>query len=85
MKPFESFLAPQIQAFIDYRQNLGYQISHSRSHLKTFDRYLKEQKIKKSLLTPSFFLQLRSDLKIEPRSVNGIISSLARFLSIFKP
>jgi len=79
MKPFESFLSPQIQAFIDYRQNLGYQISHSRSHLKTFDRYLKEQKIKKSLLTPSFFLQLRSDLKIEPRSVNGIISSLRVF------
>ena len=79
MKPFESFLAPQIQAFIDYRQNLGYQISHSRSHLKTFDRYLKEQKIKKSLLTPSFFLQLRSDLKIEPRSVNTIICSLRVF------
>jgi hypothetical protein len=68
MKPFESFLAPQMQEFIAYRQNLGYQIRHSKSHLKTLDRYLKEQKIIKSLLPPSFFLQLRSDLKIEPRA-----------------
>ena len=79
MKPFKSFLAPQMQEFITYRQNLGYQIRRSRSHLKTFDRYLKEQNIEKSLLAPSFFLQLRSDLKIEPRSVNAIISSLRVF------
>ena len=79
MKPFESFLAPQIQEFITYRQNLGYQIRRSRSHLKTFDRYLKEQNIEKRFLSPSFFLQLRSDLKIEPRSVNAIISSLRVF------
>jgi len=79
MKPFESFLASQIQEFIAYRQNLGYQISRSRSHLKTFDRYLKNQKIEKSLLPPSFFLQLRSNLKIESRSINGILSSLRVF------
>ena len=79
MKSFKSFLAPQIQEFIAYRQNLGYQIRHSKSHLKTFDQYLKDQKIEKSLLPPSFFLQLRSDLKIEPRSVNAIISSLRVF------
>jgi site-specific recombinase XerD len=79
MKPFESFLTPHIKEYITYRQNLGYEISRSRSHLKTFDRYLKAQKIEKSLLTPSFFLQLRSDLKIEPRSVNAIICSLRVF------
>jgi site-specific recombinase XerD len=79
MKPYESFLAPHIKEYITYRQNLGYEISRSRSHLKTFDRYLKAQKIEKSLLTPSFFLQLRSDLKIEPRSVNAIICSLRVF------
>ena len=79
MKPFESFLAAHLQEYITYRQNLGYQIRPSLSHLRTFDRYLKEQNIEKSLLTPSFFLQLRSDLKIEPRSVNAIISSLRVF------
>jgi hypothetical protein len=71
MKPFESFLAPQMQEFIAYRKHLDYQTRHSKSHLKTLDRYLKEQKIEKNLLTPSFFLQLRSDLKIEPRSIRS--------------
>ena len=79
MKPFKSFLAAHLQEYITYRQNLGYQIRPSLSHLRTFDRYLKEQNIEKRFLSPSFFLQLRSDLKIEPRSVNGIISSLRVF------
>ena len=79
MKPFKSFLAAHLQEYITYRQNLGYQIRPSLSHLRTFDRYLKEQNIEKRFLSPSFFLQLRSDLTIEPRSVNGIISSLRVF------
>jgi site-specific recombinase XerD len=76
MKPFESFLAEHIQQFITYRKNLGYQISRSRSHLSTFDRYLKDNQIEPGLLPPVFFLRLRSDLKIEPRSVNTLLSSL---------
>ena len=79
MKPFKSFLAAYLQEYITYRQNLGYQIRPSLSHLRTFDRYLKEKNIEKRFLSPSFFLQLRSDLKIEPRSVNAIISSLRVF------
>ncbi len=79
MKPFESFLAAHIQDYIAYRQRLGYQISCSLSHLKTFDRYLKDKQIQAGLLPPSFFLQLRSDLKIEPRSVNRILCSLRVF------
>jgi site-specific recombinase XerD len=79
MKPFESFLAEHIQQFITYRKNLGYQISRSRSHLSTFDRYLKDNQIEPGLLPPVFFLRLRSDLKIEPRSVNTLLSSLRLF------
>ena len=79
MKPFESFLAEHIQQFITYRKNLGYEISRSRSHLKTFDRYLKDNQIEPGLLPPAFFLRLRSELKIEPRSVNTHLSSLRLF------
>jgi integrase/recombinase XerD len=79
MKPFESFLAEHIQQFITYRKSLGYQISSSRSHLKTFDRYLKDNQIEPGLLPPAFFLRLRSDLKIEPRSVNTVLSTLRLF------
>ena len=79
MKQFESYLAPLIQEYIGYRQNLGYEIKPGLSHLKTFDRYVKEKKIKEGLLQPLFFIELRSDLKIEPRSVNGILSSVRVF------
>ena len=79
MKPFESFLAGHIQQFITYRKSLGYQISSSRSYLKTFDRYLKDNRIEPGLLPPAFFLRLRSDLKIEPRSVNTVLSTLRLF------
>jgi hypothetical protein len=75
MKQFESFLAAHIQQFINYRQSLGYEISSSRSHLKTFDRYLMDKKTEKTLLPPSFFLQLRSNLKIEPPfNASGFLS-----------
>ncbi|MCK4390303.1 MAG: tyrosine-type recombinase/integrase [Desulfobacterales bacterium] len=79
MKHFKSFLAPQLRDFIAYRQNLGYAKRTLMSHLLTFDRYLKEQKTAPDLLQPPFFLELRKDLKLEPRSANGILSTVRVF------
>jgi len=79
MKHFESFLAPPLREYITYRRNLGYAKSPSVSHLLTFDRYVKEQKITPELLQPYFFLELRKDLKLEPRSVNRILSTVRVF------
>ena len=79
MKPFESFLAQPLRQFIAYRRNLGYAKSSSVSHLLTFDQYVKEQKSTSELLQPSFFLKLRKDLKLEPRSVNRILSTVRVF------
>ena len=79
MKPFKSFLAPQIDRYTRYRHNLGYGMETSLSHLKTFDRYLVEKRVTSGLLTPAFFLQFRSDLKMEARSVNRVISSVRVF------
>jgi integrase/recombinase XerD len=79
MKRFESFLAPPLREYIAYRRNLGYAKSPSVSHLLSFDRYVKEQKITPELLQPSFFLALRKDLKLEPRSVNRILSTVRVF------
>jgi site-specific recombinase XerD len=81
MKNFESFLAPQINKFIAYRQHLGYSLKPTRSHLLRFDRHVKDQKIKPGILQPSFFLEFRANLKIEPRSVNGHISSIRTFFN----
>ena len=79
MNRFESFLASQLKEYIAYRRHLGYAKSPTVSHLLSFDRYLKEKKTDWELLKPSFFLQLRKDLKVEPRSLNAMLYSLRGF------
>jgi site-specific recombinase XerD len=81
MKNFESFLAPQLNQFITYRQDLGYSIKPMRSYLLRFDRYVKEQKIKPGVLQPSFFLELRNNLKMEPGTINRLLSSVRGFFN----
>jgi len=81
MNKFESFLAPQLQQYVIYRHKLGYKMKASLSHLKTFDRYLKQKQAQQILLSPSFFMQLRTDLKIEPRSINNIVASVRVFFN----
>ena len=76
MKNFESFLAPQLNEFIVYRQNLGYSMKPMRSYLLRFDRYVKDRKIKPGALQPSFFLEFRDDLKMEPITINRLLSSV---------
>ena len=81
MKNFESFLAPQLNKFITYRQDLGYSMKPIRSYLLRFDRYVKDQKIKPGVLQPSFFLQLRNNPKIEPTTINHLLSSVRGFFN----
>jgi integrase len=81
MNKFESFLAPQLHQYVIYRHKLGYSMKASLSHLKTFDGYLKQKQAKKALLPPAFFMGLQADLKIEPRSVNGILASVRVFFN----
>ena len=81
MNQFESFLAPHLEQYIIYRYRLGYSITSSLSHLKTFDRYLKHNQPEKVSLQPSFFMEFRADLKIEPRSINRIIASVRVFFN----
>lgn len=81
MKDFESFLAPQLNEFIAYRQNLGYSIKPIRPRLLCFDRYVKDKKIKPDVLRPSFFLEFRNNLKMEPMSINGVLSAVRVFFN----
>ena len=81
MNKFISFLSPQLQQYLIYRQNLGYSMKPSLSHLKTFDRYLKQKQAQQVLLQPSFFMRMQAGLKIEPRSVNRILSSVRVFFN----
>jgi integrase/recombinase XerD len=81
MNKFESFLAPQLEEYVIYRHKLGYAMKASLSHLKTFDRYLKQKHAEESLLPSSFFMGMQADLKIESRSVNRILSSVRVFFN----
>lgn len=79
MKNFESFLAPQLKEFLAYRQNLGYATKTLLSHLKTFDQGLKNKMPNPGLLPPSFFLELRASLKMEPTSANKVLYATRDF------
>ena len=75
-------MAPKLEEFLAYRENMGYSIKTYRSYLNIFDRYLKERKAEWDSLCPGFFLDMRANLKMEARSANRIISS-ARVLFQF--
>jgi site-specific recombinase XerD len=79
MNAFNSFLAQQLDDYVAYRQSLGFSTKPLRSYLKTFDRYLAQREKKPVLLQPSFFLELRSDLNLEARTVNRVISTARMF------
>jgi len=80
MKPFESFLAPQLEAYLAYRHNcLGYQTKPTRFYLRAFDQYLKQTGITWDGLQPGFFLKFRAESKRHPNTVNGLLSSLRGF------
>jgi len=79
MKPFESFMAPRLDEFLLYRKNLGYKMRGFTSQLSAFDRYLKNKESKEKLLEPSFFLEMRADLNMQPSSVNTLLSAVRVF------
>lgn len=72
-KQFDSFLGPLLEEYLSYRENLGYSIKIAKYDLRLFDRYLKKKGVREKL-QPLFFLEMRSDLKLEPRTVNRIIT-----------
>jgi integrase/recombinase XerD len=79
MKPFESFLAKQIEEYLTYRQNLGYKDQTLRSRLRSFDRYLKKNNSEWDSFTPSFFLTFRANLKGQSCTMNSILSAARLF------
>ena len=75
-KPFESFMAPQLEQFAAYRKQLGYEPKAMRSTLLDFDRYLQKNAVDQSQLTPAFFLELRAGIHEDPNTVNRVLSGL---------
>jgi len=79
MKPFESFLAKQLNAYLAYRKGLGYAQKPLVFRLLAFDRYLQKDNIHWNQLKPSFFLQLRANISEHPNTVNEILLDVRGF------
>jgi len=69
-------MAPELEQFAAYRQQLGYEPDGIRSVLLDFDRYLQKHATEQSQLTPAFFLQLRASIHEDPNTVNRVLSGL---------
>lgn len=81
MKPFESFLAPRLEEYIDYRRNTGHETKSLRSILLTFDRYVKEKGNCRDSMQAAFFLDLRAHFSDEPRTANSLLSVVRSFFN----
>jgi integrase len=79
MKPFECFLAKQLEEYVAYRKGLGYAKKPLRPRLVAFDRYLQKQNINRHPLQPWFFLQLRAEISTHPNTVNEILIDIRGF------
>jgi site-specific recombinase XerD len=79
MKNFDSFLTPQFNEYLAYRQSLGYRIDITRYRLLIFDRYLKRTNAQWDCLQPFFFLEMTARLDLDSSNVNHIISSVRVF------
>jgi site-specific recombinase XerD len=79
MKPFESFLAPEINAFLAYRQSLGYSLNNIRYHLRLFDLYVIKKNAAWDSFEPGFFLEMRNHIHIDKNSVNANIWATRNF------
>jgi len=79
MKPFESFLAPNLDDYLTYREGLGYALRPCRDHLRLFDRYVHQSGADWSSLHPPFFLHMRTNLTMEAVSVNHVLSATRGF------
>lgn len=79
MKPFESFLAPQLNEYLSYRQGLGYTLMPTRAYLLIFDRYLKQTQADWTSFEPTFFLEMTARLTMDSRSVNQTVSAVRVF------
>ncbi len=79
MKSFKSFMAPQMEAFMAYRDDLGYRKMPTHYYLRLLDQYLVESRSKWDDLNSAFFLKMQKEKPLEACSVNNMMSVLRSF------
>jgi integrase len=81
MRSFESFLAPELEAYIRHRASIGHKDKNLRSLLRPLDLYVKEAEADWGSLQPTFFLGLRETFDGEASAINGILSAARCFFA----
>jgi len=81
MKPFESFLASELEKFIDWRENMGLKNRNFRSFLRHFDHYVMASKAGWNDFTPEFFLKFQRNVPGQNRTVNIKLSAVQGFFN----
>jgi len=84
MKPFKSFLSKELDAFMAYRKGLGYSGDNIRSPLLVFDTYVKRQTDPSIIWSPHFYINFRTEIGLEPSSVNTILYAVRCFFEYMK-
>ena len=84
MKPFKSFLKGELEAFIDFRQALGYSGNSIRSLLLTFDRYIRQQPDPSAIWNPHFYINFRNKLRLNPSTVNNTLYTVRCFFEYLR-
>ena len=84
MKPFESFLSRQMEAFIVYREQLGYSTETIWISLSVLDRYIARQSDQDAVWQPMFYLKLRKELDQAPSSINLVLYAARCFFEYLK-
>ncbi|MEA2039637.1 MAG: tyrosine-type recombinase/integrase [Thermodesulfobacteriota bacterium] len=79
MKPFNSSLAEQLEAYVAYRRDLGFTDKHLRSMLRPFDRFMEKTGLSMHEVNPLDFMDFKKSLQMEPRSINAIIIATRGF------
>lgn len=79
MKKFESFLARNLEEFVQYRRELGYVNRSLGSQLRVLDRYLLEKARDWKDLKPALFLDFREQIPGSPQAANTVILAVRNF------
>ena len=79
MIEFKSFLAKELEDYLEFRTHAGYRYKNLRWFLATLDRYIIKNRVVPKDLTSAFFLEFRRRIHADPGTVNKIFILLKGF------
>ena len=79
MIEFKSFLARDLENYLQFRIDQGFRYQKLRWFFATLDRHIQETNAGSEDLTPAFFLDFRTTIDAEPGTINKIFLHLGNF------